>query len=97
MESSLLELPADTVQRIASELRCHSTDERVALRLDEEDKLRHFREHFHIPRMQDLPPSKNDTNFIFLIKLFINFDTTSNHKSLKISSLLQHKPLAIVS
>ncbi|XP_057601715.1 kynureninase [Hippopotamus amphibius kiboko] len=56
METSPLELPADTVRRIASELRCHPTDERVALRLDEEDKLRHFRECFYIPKMQDLPP-----------------------------------------
>nr|XP_010971505.1 kynureninase [Camelus bactrianus] len=56
MEPSPLELPADTVQRIASELRCHPTDERVALCLDEEDKLRHFRECFYIPKMQYLPP-----------------------------------------
>ncbi|XP_006068226.1 kynureninase isoform X3 [Bubalus bubalis] len=56
MEPSPLELPADTLQRIASELRCHPTDERVALRLDEEDELRHFRECFYIPKMQDLPP-----------------------------------------
>ncbi|XP_060482153.1 kynureninase isoform X1 [Panthera onca] len=55
MEASPLELPADTLQRIASELRCHLTDERVALHLDKEDKLRHFRENFHIPKMQDLP------------------------------------------
>uniref|UniRef100_A0A667GI47 Kynureninase n=1 Tax=Lynx canadensis TaxID=61383 RepID=A0A667GI47_LYNCA len=55
MEASPLELPADTLQRIASELRCHLTDERVALHLDKEDKLRHFREYFHIPKMQDLP------------------------------------------
>ncbi|XP_005876701.1 PREDICTED: kynureninase [Myotis brandtii] len=56
MEPLPLELPADTVQRVASELRCLPTDERVALRLDEEDKLRHFREYFHIPKTQDLPP-----------------------------------------
>lgn len=56
MESSPLELPADTLQRIASELRCHPTDERVALRLDEEDKMKHFRECFYIPKKQDLPP-----------------------------------------
>ncbi|XP_036110554.1 kynureninase isoform X2 [Molossus molossus] len=56
MEPLPLELPADTVQRVASELRCHPTDERVALRLDEEDKLRHFKEYFCIPKMQDLPP-----------------------------------------
>lgn len=59
MEPSSLELPADTVRRIASELRCHPTDERVALRLDEEDKLRPFRDCFYIPKMQDLPLSKN--------------------------------------
>ncbi|XP_053525598.1 kynureninase [Artibeus jamaicensis] len=56
MEPLPFEMPADTVQRVASELRCHPTDERVALRLDEEDKLRHFREYFYIPKMQDLPP-----------------------------------------
>ncbi|XP_036876684.2 kynureninase [Manis javanica] len=55
MEPSSLELPADTVRHIASELRCHPTDERVALRLDEEDKLRPFRDCFYIPKMQDLP------------------------------------------
>uniref|UniRef100_A0A671EBP9 Kynureninase n=1 Tax=Rhinolophus ferrumequinum TaxID=59479 RepID=A0A671EBP9_RHIFE len=56
MEPLPLELPADTVQRVASELRCPPTDERVALRLDEEDKLRHFKEYFYIPKVQDLPP-----------------------------------------
>lgn len=67
MEPSPLELPADTVQRIASELGCHATDERVALRLDEEDELRHFKEHFHIPQMQDLPAGKStEKDFIFL-------------------------------
>uniref|UniRef100_A0A4X1TCL0 Kynureninase n=1 Tax=Sus scrofa TaxID=9823 RepID=A0A4X1TCL0_PIG len=50
MESSPLELPADTLQRIASELKCHPTDERVALRLDEEDEMKHFRECFYIPK-----------------------------------------------
>lgn len=74
MEPSNFELPADTVQRIASELRCHPADERVALRLDEEDELRHFREHFYIPKMQDLPPSKNtEKDFIFFINLLISF------------------------
>ncbi|XP_053452898.1 kynureninase isoform X1 [Nycticebus coucang] len=56
MQPSPLELPGDTVQRIAAELKCHPTDEQVALRLDEEDKLRRFREYFYIPKMQDLPP-----------------------------------------
>uniref|UniRef100_A0A2K6B7T3 Kynureninase n=1 Tax=Macaca nemestrina TaxID=9545 RepID=A0A2K6B7T3_MACNE len=58
MEPSPLELPADTVQRIATELKCHPTDERVALHLDEVDKLRHFRECFYIPKIQDLPPEQ---------------------------------------
>ena len=58
MEPWPLELPADAVQRIAAELRCHPTDERVALRLDEEDKLKHFRDCFYIPKMRDLPSSK---------------------------------------
>ncbi|XP_015991852.2 kynureninase [Rousettus aegyptiacus] len=55
MEPLLPELPTDTLQRVSSELRCHPTDEKVALHLDEEDKLRHFREHFYTPKMQDLP------------------------------------------
>uniref|UniRef100_A0A8C5XMZ6 Kynureninase n=1 Tax=Microcebus murinus TaxID=30608 RepID=A0A8C5XMZ6_MICMU len=55
MEPSPLELPADTVRRITAELKCHPTDERVALHLDKEDKLRHFREYFYIPKMRDLP------------------------------------------
>ncbi|KAK2509723.1 hypothetical protein MC885_020989 [Smutsia gigantea] len=72
MEPSSLELPADTVQRIASELRCHPTDERVALHLDEEDKLRPFRDCFYIPKMQDLPPidlslvNKDENSIYFL-------------------------------
>ena len=86
MEPSPLELPTDTLQRIASELRCHPTDERVALRLDEEDKLRHFRECFYIPKMQDLPPSKNtEKGFTFLNQFVIIFSTECvYHKSLKI-------------
>lgn len=66
------ELPADTVRRVASELRCLPTDERVALRLDEEDKLRHFREYFHIPKMQDLPPSENTRKSFIFLNQFIN-------------------------
>nr|XP_051705540.1 kynureninase isoform X3 [Oryctolagus cuniculus] len=56
MEPSPLELPADTVQRIAAALQCHPTDERVALYLDEKDELKHFRDYFYIPKMKDLPP-----------------------------------------
>ncbi|KAH0520836.1 Kynureninase [Microtus ochrogaster] len=72
MEPSPLELPADAVQRIAAELRCHPTDERVALHLDEEDKLKHFRDCFYIPKMRDLPsidPSlvNKDENAIYLL------------------------------
>ncbi|XP_008583146.1 PREDICTED: kynureninase [Galeopterus variegatus] len=72
MDPLPLELPVDTVQRIAAELRCHPTDERVALHLDEEDKLKHFREYFYIPKMQDLPPvdlslvNKNENAIYFL-------------------------------
>ncbi|XP_066201575.1 kynureninase [Saccopteryx leptura] len=72
MESFPLELPAETVQRVASELGCHPTDERVALHLDEEDKLRHFREYFYIPKLQDLPPidlslANKDENAIYFL------------------------------
>ncbi|XP_052581608.1 kynureninase [Peromyscus californicus insignis] len=72
MEPSPLELPVDAVRRIAAELKCHPTDERVALRLDEEDKLRHFRDCFYIPKMRDLPPIdpslvNKDENAIYLL------------------------------
>nr|XP_048281805.1 kynureninase isoform X1 [Myodes glareolus] len=72
MEPAPLELPADAVQRVAAELQCHPTDERVALRLDEEDKLKHFRDCFYIPKMRDLPsidPSlvNKDENAIYLL------------------------------
>lgn len=74
MEPLPPELPTDTLQRVASELRCHPTDEKVALHLDEEDKLRHFREHFYTPKMQDLPRGENTRKgFIFLISLLIYF------------------------
>ncbi|XP_005390836.1 PREDICTED: kynureninase isoform X3 [Chinchilla lanigera] len=72
METSPLELPADRVQRTAAELNCHPADEKVALRLDEEDGLRHFREYFYIPKMKDLPPidlsfvNKDDDAIYFL-------------------------------
>ncbi|XP_004703897.1 kynureninase isoform X1 [Echinops telfairi] len=56
MEPSPCESPADTVQHLASQLGCQPTDERVALHLDEKDKLRHFRDCFFIPKVQDLPP-----------------------------------------
>ena len=98
MEPSPLELPADTLQRIASELRCHPTDERVALRLDEEDELRHFRECFYIPKMQDLPPSKNTgKGFTFLDQFVIIFSTECvYHKSLKIIVLFHNRTIAIM-
>lgn len=72
MEPLPLELPADTVQRVASELRCLPTDERVALHLDEEDKLKHFREYFYIPKMKDLPPSENTRKIFIFLNQFIN-------------------------
>lgn len=55
MEPLPLELPVDAVRRIAAELNCDPTDERVALRLDEEDKLKRFKDCFYIPKMRDLP------------------------------------------
>lgn len=55
MEPSPLELPADILHWLHLNLDVKFTDERVALHLDEEDKLRHFRECFYIPKMQDLP------------------------------------------
>lgn len=73
MEPLPLELPADTVQHVASELRCPPTDERVALRLDEEDKLKHFKDYFYIPKVQDLPPSKNTGKDFICLNLLTYF------------------------
>ncbi|XP_036599402.1 kynureninase [Trichosurus vulpecula] len=55
MDSTSHELPMRTLERIASQLGCSLTDEKLALYLDEQDELKHFRESFHIPEMKDLP------------------------------------------
>ncbi|XP_068922863.1 kynureninase isoform X2 [Petaurus breviceps papuanus] len=55
MNSTSDELPARTLERIASQLGCSLTDEKLALYLDEQDELKHFQECFHIPKMKDLP------------------------------------------
>lgn len=50
--------PVTIIENIASQLACSPVDKKVALWMDEEDELRHFQEHFHIPKAKDLPPSK---------------------------------------
>nr|XP_056717435.1 kynureninase isoform X2 [Euleptes europaea] len=54
--------PVIIIENIASQLACSPVDTKVALRMDEEDELRHFREHFHIPKAKDLPPT--DSTFV---------------------------------
>ncbi|XP_077176273.1 kynureninase isoform X1 [Paroedura picta] len=51
--------PVTIIESIASQLACSPVDKKVALRMDEEDELRHFQEHFHIPKVKDLPPTNS--------------------------------------
>ncbi|XP_039194162.1 kynureninase isoform X1 [Crotalus tigris] len=52
--------PVSVIETIAFQLACSPVDKKVALHLDEEDELKHFRECFHIPKVTDLP-STNPT------------------------------------
>ncbi|XP_043848883.1 kynureninase isoform X2 [Dromiciops gliroides] len=72
MDSTSHELPVKTLERIASQLGCSLTDEKLALYLDEQDELKHFRECFHVPKMKDLPLIdislvNKDENSIYLL------------------------------
>ncbi|XP_048343099.1 kynureninase [Sphaerodactylus townsendi] len=49
--------PVIIIENFASQLACSPVDKKVALRMDEEDELSHFRECFHIPKAKDLPPT----------------------------------------
>lgn len=52
---------AETVQSIAARLGCSPTAAEVAKFLDEHDQLRHLRENFLLPKIQDLPLCESDT------------------------------------
>ncbi|KAM4697902.1 kynureninase [Rhinophrynus dorsalis] len=47
--------PLETLQNIASQLGCSLHDEKLAVHLDEQDKLKHLRKSFHIPKIKNLP------------------------------------------
>lgn len=47
--------PQQILEHTASILGCSITDEKLAIHLDQEDELQHFRDQFHIPKMKDLP------------------------------------------
>lgn len=53
--------PQQILEHTASILGCSITDEKLAIHLDQEDELQHFRDQFHIPKMKDLPSSKFTT------------------------------------
>lgn len=59
MDPSSPVLPATVLEQTALRLGCSPTDKKLALRLDEEDELKHLRECFCIPKVKDLPPSEN--------------------------------------
>lgn len=59
MDPSSPALPATILEQTAARLGCSPTDEKLALRLDEDDELKHLRECFYIPKVKDLPPSEN--------------------------------------
>jgi len=44
-----------TVERVSAVLGCSTTSAQVAAYLDERDSLRHLREEFLVPTMQQLP------------------------------------------
>ncbi|XP_003966728.2 kynureninase isoform X2 [Takifugu rubripes] len=47
----------ETLHRISAQLGCSPTAAEVAAFLDKHDQLRHLRENFLVPKIQDLPPS----------------------------------------
>ncbi|XP_043930906.1 kynureninase [Protopterus annectens] len=47
--------PHAILEDTASKIGCSMTDEKLALYLDEQDKLRHLRDCFHMPKVRDLP------------------------------------------
>lgn len=51
----------ETLQSIAAQLGCCPTAAEVATFLDEHDQLRHLRENFLLPKIQDLPLCESDT------------------------------------
>uniref|UniRef100_A0A8C2UH24 Kynureninase n=1 Tax=Coturnix japonica TaxID=93934 RepID=A0A8C2UH24_COTJA len=57
MDPSSTALPATLIEQAASRLGCSPADKKLAFHLDEEDKLKHLRECFHIPKVKDLPPT----------------------------------------
>lgn len=59
MDLSSYASPAAIIETVASQLACSPVDKEIAVQLDEEDELKHLRACFHIPRVKDLPPSKN--------------------------------------
>lgn len=50
---------AETLQRIAAQLGCSPTAPEVAAFMDQQDPLRPLRDHFMVPRIQDLPPCES--------------------------------------
>lgn len=48
---------AETLQRISARLGCSPAAAQVATFLDQHDQLRPLRDHFLLPKIQDLPPS----------------------------------------
>ncbi|XP_044201315.1 kynureninase [Thunnus albacares] len=49
--------PRETLERVSASLGCSPTSAEVAAYLDKNDKLRHLRGEFLVPKIADLPPS----------------------------------------
>lgn len=62
-------LPVTIFEQAALQLGCSPADKKLAFHLDEEDELNHLRECFYIPKVNDLPPSKN-LNYIGGFSIF---------------------------
>lgn len=48
--------PTEAVKKVSGLLGCSPTSEKVAEYFDENDKLRHLRANFLVPKIADLPP-----------------------------------------
>lgn len=55
MDSLSIFSPRAVLEDTASKIKCSMTDKKLALYLDEQDKLSHLRKCFHVPKVGDLP------------------------------------------
>ncbi|XP_007894553.1 kynureninase isoform X2 [Callorhinchus milii] len=55
MDGIAVNSPSQNLEDIATTLGCRIVDEKLAFYLDQQDKLQHLKDEFHIPKVKDLP------------------------------------------